>query len=77
MTLALQANAAEDLGSAIVSPSFDEGDGFVCPQNMPPLMSITLQSTQILEMTVSGVACWKFGLPTELCCRLRNHFWES
>jgi hypothetical protein len=33
--------------------SFDEADGFVVPENLPPLMSLTLHSRDVLELTVT------------------------
>jgi hypothetical protein len=33
--------------------SFDESDGFVVPENLPPLMSVALLSRDVLEMTVT------------------------
>ena len=53
MNLTLQQNASSDLGSALVSPSFDVTDGFVTPELMPPLMVLSLQSTETLEISVT------------------------
>ena len=36
-----------------MSPNMDETDGFIVPEQMPPLMVLSLQSTEILEITVS------------------------
>ena len=33
--------------------SFDDTDGFVVPENLPPLMSLSLQSRDVLELTVT------------------------
>jgi hypothetical protein len=33
--------------------SFDDVDGFVVPENLPPLMSLSLQSRDVLELTVT------------------------
>lgn len=53
LNLSLQSNSASDFGSVVVSPSFDETDGFVCPENLPPLMMIGLESKDILEVTLT------------------------
>ena len=53
MTITLQQNATSDLGSALMSPNLDETDGFVVPEQMPPLMVLSLQSTEVLEITVT------------------------
>ncbi len=53
MSVTLQQNASSDFGSALVSPSFDDVDGFVSPELMPPLMVLSLQSTQVMEITVT------------------------
>ena len=36
-----------------LSFSFDEADGFVVPEHLPPLTSLTLQSSDVLELTVT------------------------
>ena len=53
MNVTLQQNATSDFGSAFVSPSFDETDGFVTPESMPPLMVLSLTSTEPMEITVT------------------------
>ena len=53
MNVTLQQNATSDFGSAFVSPSFDETDGFVTPESMPPLMQLSLTSTEPMEITVT------------------------
>jgi len=39
--------------SILIRSSFDETDGFVVPENLPPLMSLSLQSRDVLELTVT------------------------
>ena len=54
LSLGLQCNAPEDMyGSAFTSPNIEEPDGFVKAELMPPLMSLTLESREILEVTVT------------------------
>eukprot|EP00092_Neocalanus_flemingeri_P033380 GFUD01036296.1.p1 GENE.GFUD01036296.1~~GFUD01036296.1.p1 ORF type:complete len:2741 (+),score=704.42 GFUD01036296.1:512-8224(+) len=51
-----QVNSRSDLGSAILSPNFtggDEPDGFVCPENLPPLTDIGIHSTETLQVTIT------------------------
>ena len=51
-----QVNSGHDLGSAILSPNFmggDEPDGFVCPENLPPLTDIGIHSTETLQITIT------------------------
>jgi len=51
-----QNNSPHDLGSAILSPNFtggDEPDGFVCPENLPPLTDIGIHSTETLQITIT------------------------
>ena len=50
------ANSRNELGSAILSPNFeasDENDGFVCPENLPPLTEIGIHSTETLQITLT------------------------
>ena len=51
MSVSLQCNSGHDLGSALVSPSFDDAD--FCPESMPPKMQLALQSREVLEITVT------------------------
>ncbi|TRY69082.1 hypothetical protein TCAL_09656 [Tigriopus californicus] len=53
LNLSLQSNSSSDFGSIVASPSFDQVDGFVCPENLPPLMVIGLESKDILEVTLT------------------------
>ena len=54
MNVTLQQNATSDLGSAMVSPSMDQTDGTWCIEsNLPPLMVLSVQSTETLEITVT------------------------
>ncbi len=53
MNITLQSNSAHDVGSAFVSPSYDEADGFVCAEVLPPSMVVALQSREIMELTVT------------------------
>jgi hypothetical protein len=54
MTVTLQQNATSDLGSAMVSPSMDQTDGTWCIEsNLPPLMVLSIRSTETLEITVT------------------------
>jgi vacuolar protein sorting-associated protein 13A/C len=53
MNITLQSNSESDFGSAFVSPSFDDVDGFLCPENLPPLMVLSLQSREVLEVTLT------------------------
>ena len=49
-------NSRNELGSAILSPNFeasDENDGFVCPENLPPLTEIGIHSTETLQITLT------------------------
>ena len=54
MLVSLQSNASNDYGSAFVSPNFDEADGFMCPENMPPLMVIGLESKGLRRRVASA-----------------------
>ena len=47
-----QANSSHDLGSAVLSPNFatDDVDGFICPENLPPLTEIDINSTETLQV---------------------------
>ena len=53
MNVTLQQNSTSDLNSAFVSPSFDEMDAFITPESMPPVMLLSLTSTESLEITVT------------------------
>ena len=54
LNVTCQCNSKNDLGSTLVSPSLDEMDGFLLhPQMMPPLMAVSLQSRDVLEITVT------------------------
>ncbi len=53
MSVSLQQNSTSDFGSALVSPSYDDVDAIFIPQNLPPLMIISLQSREPLEITVT------------------------
>ena len=53
MNVTLQQNSTSDLNSAFVSPSFDETDAFITPESMPPVMLLSLTSTESLEITVT------------------------
>ena len=49
-------NSRNDLGSAILSPNFeaaDENDGFVCPENLPPITEVGIHSTETLQITLT------------------------
>ena len=50
-----QANSNHDLGSAVLSPNFaaDDVDGFICPENLPPLTEIGIHSTETLQVTIT------------------------
>ena len=50
-----QANSSHDLGSAVLSPNFavDDVDGFICPENLPPLTEIGIHSTETLQITIT------------------------
>ena len=51
-----QVNSRNELGSAILSPNFeaaDENDGFVCPENLPPLTEVGIHSTETLQITLT------------------------
>ena len=53
MNVAVQCNSQNDIGSAFLSPSFEETDGFVTPHTLPPLMALSIQSRDVLEITVT------------------------
>ncbi len=53
MNITLQSNSSHDVGSAFVSPSHDEADGFLCPENLPPSTVVALQSREIMELTIT------------------------
>ena len=50
-----QANSSHDLGSAVLSPNFgeDDVDGFICPENLPPLTEVGIHSTETLQVTIT------------------------
>ena len=51
-----QQNSRNELGSAILSPNFealDENDGFVCPENLPPITEVGIHSTETLQITLT------------------------
>ena len=52
MNVTLQQNTKSDLGSAFASPSLDMTDGCIV-SNMPPLMVLSVSSTESLEITVT------------------------
>ena len=43
-------NSRNDLNSAILSPNFDEADGFYLPEVLPPVTELKLYSTQPLQV---------------------------
>ncbi len=57
VSVTLQSNAQDSYSSAFASPSFDNSsdvlDGFCCPDHLPPAMVISLQSREILEVTIT------------------------
>ena len=55
LDLSYHSNSAHDLGSGVLSPNFavDEPDGFICPENLPPLTEIGIHSTETLQITIT------------------------
>ena len=51
LNITIQCNSPDDYGSELTSP--DDTDGFVSTELLPPLMLISIQSKEILEMTVT------------------------
>ena len=43
-------NSKHELGSAILSPNFDETDDFVVSEKLPPLTELKLSSSQTLQV---------------------------
>ena len=63
MNVSLQCNSGHDLGSAMVSPSFDDVD--FCPESLPPKMQLALQSREVLEVTITKTFLGVIGALTE------------
>ena len=63
MNVSLQCNSGHDLGSAFVSPSFDDVD--FCPESLPPKMQLALQSREVLEVTITKTFLGVIGALTE------------
>ena len=51
----LQVNSKNELGSALMSPNLvmdDAVDGFICPENLPPLTEIFIASKETLQVVL-------------------------
>ena len=51
----LQVNSKNELGSVLMSPNLfkdDAVDGFICPENLPPLREIFIASKETLQVVL-------------------------
>ena len=53
MNVTVECHAPSYLGSGVLSPNYDEADAFEALNNLPPLMNVSVQSLDFLQITVT------------------------